>query len=191
MALWSCRWVWGISEGCLQDPPKLWYLQSTIKVKSTMMCKNMQRLKVTENFAYARQPGKFIGCNLFSPKGKGSRNETSWKEGQALGFSQDYDGRTVVCDLMLSTWTPACRTFIIQNSMPVSSVLFSPVKRIKIALRWIFLLLLFYLKVNTFPFLEGKKRKKITRLWFVPRRWKAVYHKVCLKACKLSFFHPY
>lgn len=68
-----------------------------------MMCKNMQQLKVIENSAYARQSGKFIGCNLFSPKGKGSQNETSWKEGQALGFSQDYDGRTVVCDLMLST----------------------------------------------------------------------------------------
>lgn len=38
-----------------------------------MMCKNMQQLKVIENSAYARQSGKFIGCNLFPPRGKGAK----------------------------------------------------------------------------------------------------------------------
>lgn len=62
-----------MSEGCLQverlDPAKLCYLQSTTKVKSIMLCKNVQWLKVTENSAYARHPGKVTGCSLFFPKG--------------------------------------------------------------------------------------------------------------------------
>lgn len=49
-----------------------------------------------------QKPGKH-SLQPFSPKGKGSRNETSWKEGEAPQFSKDYEGRTVVCDLMLPT----------------------------------------------------------------------------------------
>lgn len=57
-----------MKAGCRQrlDPAKFCYLQSTTKAKSTMLCKNVQWLKVAENSACARESHRLQP--FFSPR---------------------------------------------------------------------------------------------------------------------------